>query len=47
MRPGLWVTHYSKRVIIAFVVDADLVSILGVFHGGQDYKSILQEVPEP
>lgn len=26
VRPGLRVTHYSKRVIIAFVVDADLIA---------------------
>ncbi|MCC7229233.1 MAG: type II toxin-antitoxin system RelE/ParE family toxin [Fimbriimonadaceae bacterium] len=47
VRPGLRVTHYRKRVIIAFVVDADLVSILGVFHGGQDYESILRDDAEP
>lgn len=47
VRPGLRVTHYRKRVIIAFIVDADLVSILGVFYGGQDYESILQEDAEP
>jgi toxin ParE1/3/4 len=34
-------------VIIAFVVDVDLVSILGVFYGGEDYESILQEDAEP
>ena len=47
VRSGLRVTHYRKRVIIAFVVDADLVSILGVFYGGQDYESILQDDAEP
>jgi plasmid stabilization system protein ParE len=46
VRPGLRVTHYRKRVVIAFVVDADLVSILGVFYGGQDYETILQDEPE-
>lgn len=40
-------THYRKRVIIAFVVDTDLVSILGVFYGGQHYESIRQEDAEP
>ena len=47
VRSGLKVTHYRKRVLIAFVVDADLVSILGVFYGGQDYDSILREDAEP
>ncbi len=46
VRPGLRVTHYRKRVVIAFVVDAGLVSILGVFYGGQDYETILQDETE-
>ena len=28
--------------MIAFTVDADLVSILGVFYGGQDYETVFQ-----
>lgn len=43
VRPGLRITHYRKRVVIAFDVDADLVSIIGVFYGGQDYETILRE----
>jgi len=46
VRPGLRVTHYRKRVVIAFVVDAGLVSILGVFYGGQDYETNLQDEAE-
>ena len=46
IRPGLRVTHYRKRSVIAFVVDADQVSILGVFYGGQDYEAALQEESE-
>ena len=42
IRPGLRITHYKKRAVIAFVVDAELVSIIGVFYGGQDYESDLQ-----
>jgi len=42
IRPGLRITHYKKRAVIAFDVDADLVSIIGVFYGGQDYESRLQ-----
>jgi toxin ParE1/3/4 len=41
IRPGLRITNYKKRVIIAFDVDSDRVSILGVFYGGQDYATIL------
>lgn len=42
VRPGLRITHYRKRSVIAFTVDADQVSIIGVFYGGQDYESILR-----
>ena len=43
VRPGLRVTNYKGRAVIAFTVDADRVSILGVFYGGQNYESVLQE----
>lgn len=47
IRPGVRITNYRKRTVIAFVTDAETqqVSILGVFHGGQDYEVILQETP--
>ena len=43
-RPGLRITHYKKRTIIAFTVNdaAQQVIILGVFHGGQDYETALE-----
>jgi plasmid stabilization system protein ParE len=43
VRPGLRITHYKKRVVIAFDVDAGEVSIIGIFYGGQDYETILQD----
>lgn len=43
VRPGLRITHYKKRAVIAFSVDADTVFILGVFYGGQDYENLLQD----
>ena len=43
VRPGLRITNYKKRAVIAFAVDGDLVSIIGVFYGGQDYETILQD----
>jgi plasmid stabilization system protein ParE len=43
VRPGLRITHYRKRAVIAFDVEGDQVSVLGVFYGGQDYATILQE----
>lgn len=42
VRPGLRVTNYRKRAVIAFTVEAERVSILGVFYGGQNYETILQ-----
>jgi plasmid stabilization system protein ParE len=45
VRPGLRITNYKKRTIIAFEVDAEAkqVSIIGVFYGGQDYETMLQD----
>jgi plasmid stabilization system protein ParE len=42
IRPGLRVTNYKKRAVVAFAVDADVVSVIGVYYGGQDYESVLQ-----
>lgn len=43
VRPGLRITNYKKRVVIAFDVDVEVVSIIGVFYGGRDYEAILQD----
>ncbi len=42
IRLGLHITNYKKRAVIAFDVDAELISIIGVFYGGQDYETVLQ-----
>jgi toxin ParE1/3/4 len=42
IRPGLRITSYRKRAVIAFSVDYESVSIIGVFYGGQDYETALQ-----
>ncbi|APA88865.1 type II toxin-antitoxin system RelE/ParE family toxin [Paraburkholderia sprentiae WSM5005] len=39
--PGLRITHFRKRTIIAYLLDSEAVSIVGVFHGGQDYEAAL------
>ncbi len=41
--PGLRITHYKKRAIIAFAVVHRQVTVLGVFYGGQDYEAALQQ----
>jgi plasmid stabilization system protein ParE len=43
VRPGLRITNYKKRTVIAFDVDTEVISIIGIFYGGQDYESILQD----
>ena len=48
IRPGLRVTNYKGRTVIAFAVDdASLcVSILGVYYGGQDYEAAMHSEPD-
>ena len=43
VRPGLRVTNYKGSAVIAFAVDdaAKVVTIIGVYYGGQDYESVL------
>ena len=43
VRPGLRITSYRKRVVIAFAVDADQAQIIGIFYGGQNYEAILKD----
>jgi toxin ParE1/3/4 len=43
IRPGLRVTSYRRRVVIAFHPDAERVAIIAVFYGGQDYEASLLE----
>lgn len=43
IRHGLRTLTYRKRVVIAFDIDANQVTIIGVFYAGQDYASALQE----
>ena len=45
LMPGLRITNHRGRAVIAFMVDERLrtVSVIGVFYGGQDYESVLEE----
>jgi plasmid stabilization system protein ParE len=47
IRPGLRTTPYRRRTVIAYTVESDQVSVIGVFHGGQDYESELQPDSDP
>ncbi len=41
IRPGLRITNYKGRAVIAFDVSETRVSIIGVFYGGQDFEKAL------
>jgi toxin ParE1/3/4 len=43
IRPGLRTVFFRKRVVIAFAITSRVVTILGLFYGGQDYESLLRE----
>jgi plasmid stabilization system protein ParE len=47
VRPGMRTTTFKKRTLVAYVVDESsdelVVTILGVFHGGQDWAAALGE----
>ena len=42
IRPGLRISHYRGRVIIAYAVFASTVHILGIYYGGQDYETLMR-----
>lgn len=37
--PGLRITNYRKRTIIAFIIEPGTVTVAGIWHGGQDYEN--------
>ncbi|WP_321928749.1 type II toxin-antitoxin system RelE/ParE family toxin [Paraburkholderia guartelaensis] len=43
--PGLRVTHYRGRAVIAYRVTGATVAVLGVYYGGQDYTADF--LPDP
>jgi toxin ParE1/3/4 len=43
LRPGLRTVGFRKRATIAFAVLGRTVTIVGVFYGGQDVESALNE----
>jgi toxin ParE1/3/4 len=46
IRPGLRTLGYRHRVTIAFAVAGDIVDIIGIFYGGQDYEAALRDDEE-
>ena len=41
IRPGLRITNFRKRTIVAFTVNDEVVTVLGIFYGGQNYEADL------
>lgn len=43
--PGLRFTNYRGSVVIAYLLDApsEVVTVVGIYYGGQDYESALRE----
>jgi toxin ParE1/3/4 len=46
IRPGLFVTQFRSRVVIAYSVENDEVAVIGLFYGGRDFESLLGGVHE-
>jgi toxin ParE1/3/4 len=49
IRPGMRTISFRRRVVIAYTVDGDRVSILGMYYGGQDFAAgwADEDQPEP
>jgi toxin ParE1/3/4 len=43
IRPGVRIVGFRRRVSIAFTVEGNIVSFLGIFYGGQDFEAALRE----
>jgi toxin ParE1/3/4 len=49
VRPGMRTSTFKKRTVMAYVVDEEsderVITVLGVFHGGQDWERALSLDP--
>ena len=43
LRPGLRTLAWRRRVTIAFMVEETDVVVIGIFYGGRDFESLLEE----
>ncbi len=44
VRPGLRITHYRRRVVIAFDIEDRRVNIIGVYYGGPNFEDALKRL---
>jgi toxin ParE1/3/4 len=45
-RPGLFITQFRSRVVIAYSVEDNQIAVIGVFYGGRDFEALLGGVHE-
>ena len=43
LRLGLRTVGFRRSITIAFTVDVDIVTIIGVFYGGQDFEVVFKD----
>jgi len=43
IRPGLRVFGFRRRVSIAFEITGEVVTVLGIFYGGQNFETVFSE----
>ncbi len=43
LSPGLRTIGFRRRVTIAFAVDGNVVLVVGIYYGGQDFETMLRE----
>lgn len=41
IRPGLRMTHFKNKTMIAYSIMDETVAVIGIFYGGQDYGALL------
>ena len=41
LRAGLRIVPYGRSVVIAYHVTGDVIEVLRIFYGGQDYETIM------
>lgn len=41
IRPGLRITNFKGRTVIAYAIHDQTIEILGILYGGQDFAAIL------
>ena len=43
IRPGVRTIAFRRRVVIAYLIEGSDVVVLGIFYGGQDFETLIDE----